>query len=242
MPSGRYSVWVGKSRSPKLMKALYAEGLAHPGMQAHPHAQRILILGGGDGGLAREVCRYDSVSAITVVEIDQRVPDVVRDFFPATAVGLNDPRVHLVHEDAHRFLEADRTHYDVILVDADELYTKALMPSTPLAYTALLARLAEDGVLVAPWRANHCTGNLQSSEWLQQRLQTVEVYRVNAPSQAGQPWAVAWGSNTRKPTLRTMPKHLLPSSTSVATRTSRPVCPPSLSEANARSRVAQLQK
>ena len=55
--------------------------------------------------MARELARYPELERIVVVEIDQCVVDVSREFFPAMAAGLDDPRVELIIDDAHRYLE-----------------------------------------------------------------------------------------------------------------------------------------
>lgn len=186
-------------------EALYAEGLAHPALQAHPAARRVLILGGGDGGLAREVCRYADVESVTVVEIDERVPAVVREYFPACAGGLDDPRVSVVHDDAHRFLATGDDRFDIILIDADELYDSSSdAVHASQFHHALARRLADDGVLIAPLGepaidAAACRAHLGR---LQQTIATVTVYQVSGPTQAGHPWAVAWCSPHRQPSTR----------------------------------------
>jgi spermidine synthase len=106
-------------------EALYSECLVHPSLSVSKSAEHVLILGGGDGGVTREVLRYPAVKRVTVVEIDREVVEVCRTFFPTAASCLNDPRVELVIDDAHRYLRDCPHQFDVIVVDACELTNTA---------------------------------------------------------------------------------------------------------------------
>lgn len=59
---------------------IYHEMIVHVPMAVHPNAKRILIIGGGDGGAARELMRYKNVESVDLVEIDKRVVDISREF------------------------------------------------------------------------------------------------------------------------------------------------------------------
>ena len=63
---------------------IYHEMIVHVPMAVHPNAKRILIIGGGDGGAARELMRYKNVESVDLVEIDKRVVDISREFLPKT--------------------------------------------------------------------------------------------------------------------------------------------------------------
>jgi spermidine synthase len=132
-------------------EALYSEYLVHPALSVMPSAERVLILGGGDGGVAREVLRYSSVKQVTVVEIDRAVVDVCRTFFPTAASCLNDKRVDLVIDDAHRYLRDCPHQFDVIIIDACELTNTAsdVFHVTSFA-DSVFRRLQPKGILVAP--------------------------------------------------------------------------------------------
>ena len=74
---------------------IYDEMVTHVPMAVHPHVKDVLIIGGGDGGVAKELLQYDSVEHIDVVEVDKMFVDVSRQFFPEVACALEDPRVLL---------------------------------------------------------------------------------------------------------------------------------------------------
>ncbi|KAL6629583.1 hypothetical protein ACP70R_029348 [Stipagrostis hirtigluma subsp. patula] len=82
---------------------------------------KVLVIGGGDGGVLREICRHSSVESIDICEIDQLVIDVCKDFFPQLSVGFEDPRVRLNVGDAVEFLRnAPEGTYDAIIVDSSD--------------------------------------------------------------------------------------------------------------------------
>ena len=98
----------------------YHEALVHPVMQHHPDPRRVLILGGGDGGTAREVLRYPDVERVVMVEIDPDVVEVAREFFPEYAEVFHHPRLELVYEDASVFVEKTEEKFDVVLLDTSD--------------------------------------------------------------------------------------------------------------------------
>eukprot|EP00965_Chrysotila_dentata_P249479 6208916-Pleurochrysis_carterae.AAC.4 len=84
----------------------YQEMITHLPMHAHPDPQSVLIVGGGDGGVLREVCRHAGVQRVTMCEIDPMVCEVAKKFFAtSTATAFDDPRVTLVHQDAAQFVK-----------------------------------------------------------------------------------------------------------------------------------------
>ena len=87
----------------------YDEMIGHVPMAVHPNVRRVLVIGGGDGGVARELSYYDEIEAIDVVEPDKMFVDVCREFFPDNAKGLDDPRVPYIIRTDCAFCEPSRT-------------------------------------------------------------------------------------------------------------------------------------
>ena len=73
---------------------IYHEMIAHVPMCVHPQAKNVLVIGGGDGGTVRELCKYKTIEKIDLVEIDERVVDISKLYLPKVACALEDPRVH----------------------------------------------------------------------------------------------------------------------------------------------------
>jgi spermidine synthase len=100
---------------------VYHEMIAHIPAQIHRGIKTALIVGGGDGGAARELLRYPEIEHIDVVEIDPVVVEACRSHLPDLSNSLKDRRVDLHIEDAAEFLERDEIgEFDLILVDAVE--------------------------------------------------------------------------------------------------------------------------
>lgn len=97
---------------------VYHEMLAHPALCAHPAPERVLVIGGGDGGTVREVVRHAAVREVHLVEIDRMVVEASRAYLPTVSAGLSDPRVSVRYADGFDHLEGHPAAYDVILVDS----------------------------------------------------------------------------------------------------------------------------
>lgn len=99
----------------------YQEMVTHLPLCSIPSPKSVLVVGGGDGGVLREIARHASVENIDICEIDQLVIDVCKDFFPQLSVGFKDPRVQLHVGDAVDFLRnAPEGKYDAIIVDSSD--------------------------------------------------------------------------------------------------------------------------
>ena len=86
---------------------IYNEMVVHVPMSVHPDVKNVLIIGGGDGGVSKELLQYDNIENIDIVEQDNMFVDVCREYFPETAVGLEDERVHIYNSDALRCLQGN---------------------------------------------------------------------------------------------------------------------------------------
>ena len=99
---------------------IYHEMLAHPPILAHGAARRVLVIGGGDGGCAREVLRH-GVERVVMVELDAEVVTLSRRFLPDLSHGaFDDPRLELVIGDGARFAAESPERFDVIIVDSTD--------------------------------------------------------------------------------------------------------------------------
>ncbi|XVE85046.1 hypothetical protein DITRI_Ditri17bG0061000 [Diplodiscus trichospermus] len=119
----------------------YQEMITHLPLCSIPNPKKVLVIGGGDGGVLREVARHSSVEQIDICEIDKMVVDVSKQFFPDVAVGYEDPRVTLHIGDGVAFLKAvPEGTYDAVIVDssdpigpAQELFEKPFFESVARA-------------------------------------------------------------------------------------------------------------
>lgn len=135
-----------------LDEALYHEPLVHPAMLLHGHAQRVLILGGGDGFAAREVLKYDQVESVTLVDLDPAVTRLGLEHPSLTqfnGLSLHDPRVQVLNQDGFTFMEETLDFFDVILIDLPDPKSTDLARLYSQEMYRLCARhLTPNGVLV----------------------------------------------------------------------------------------------
>ena len=88
-----------------------------------PTPRRALIIGGGDGGVARELCRHPDIETIDMVEIDEAVVRLCQEHMPSVSAGaFNDPRLKLHLEDAFEFVKRSNEPYDLIVADSTDVY------------------------------------------------------------------------------------------------------------------------
>lgn len=97
---------------------VYHEMISHIPMQSHPSAERVLVIGGGDGGVIREILRYPQVKQVVMVEIDQMVVEASKDFLPGIASEFGNPRLDLHYEDGIKYVaECSDETFDLVIVD-----------------------------------------------------------------------------------------------------------------------------
>jgi len=128
---------------------IYHEMSAHVPLFTHPNPERVLIIGGGDGGTAREVCRHESVQRVDMVEIDRAVIEACRKYLPETACGMDHPKVNLVVGDGIAWVADHVDEYDVILVDSSDPVGPAKGLFNRAFYENVHRALKAEGLFVA---------------------------------------------------------------------------------------------
>jgi spermidine synthase len=126
----------------------YDEMIVHVPMAVHPHVRKVLVIGGGDGGVARELSYYTEIEEIDVVEPDELFVKVCQDFFPDNARGLDDPRVKLHYRDGLRFLRGKQDEYDLIINDSTDPLGHTAGLFTKEFYGSCFKALHDDGIMV----------------------------------------------------------------------------------------------
>ncbi len=127
----------------------YHEMMAHVPLCTHPHPKKVLVIGGGDGGTAREVLRHLHVEKCVLVEIDEVVVEACREHLPQTAQVFSNPRLELVIGDGLEFVKTTKEVFDVIMIDS----TDPVGPATPLFnldfYKDVANCLSADGIVIS---------------------------------------------------------------------------------------------
>jgi len=134
---------------------VYHEMLTHPALFTHPNPQKVLIIGGGDGGTLTRVLQHPTVEKAVLVEIDAMVVKAARQFFPALAKGFDDPRAEVLIEDGIAYLKSKTDEFDVILIDSTDPVGPAEGLFRREFYADCYKALKADGILTiqseSPW-------------------------------------------------------------------------------------------
>lgn len=177
---------------------IYHEMMAHVPIFAHGSASRVLIIGGGDGGMAREVLRHDSVSHVTMVEIDASVVEFSKTYLPMLSQGaFDDPRLELVIADGADFMRSASGGYDVIIVDSTDPIGPGEVLFSDTFYGHAKRALAPEGILVTqngvPFlQGDELTNTMRAFMAL---FADASCYLATIPTYAGGPMAFGWGTD-----------------------------------------------
>lgn len=125
----------------------YQEMLTHIPMFAHPNPKKILVIGGGDGGVLREIARHNTVEVIDICEIDEEVIKASKKFIPSMSCGFDDSRVTVHIADGSEFIKNRQGYYDVIIVDSsDPIGPGEALFQEPF-YIAMKTALNDSGII-----------------------------------------------------------------------------------------------
>ncbi|XP_065889956.1 spermidine synthase-like [Dysidea avara] len=126
----------------------YQEMITHLPMFSHPCPKKVLVIGGGDGGVLREVIKHDCVEEVHLCEIDTRVIEVSKKYLPTMSVVFDHPKVHVHNKDGAEFLkENDKPYFDVVITDSSDPIGPAKSLFAVEYYQSIKEALKPDGVL-----------------------------------------------------------------------------------------------
>ena len=147
---GRVMALDGVVQTTERDEFIYHEMLTHVPLLAHSAAKKVLIIGGGDGGMLREVSRHPGVEQITMVEIDAGVVEFCRQYLPNHSAGAyDDPRFKLVIDDGVNFVNQTDETFDVIISDCTDPIGPGESLFTSAFYEGCARCLNEGGIFVA---------------------------------------------------------------------------------------------
>ena len=178
--------------------AIYHEMLTHVPVLAHGYAKDILIIGGGDGGMAREVLKHSTVERVTMVEIDAGVVDFSNTYLPQLSQGaFDDPRLELVIADGAAFVQETEKRFDVIIVDSTDPVGPGEVLFTDTFYGHAKRCLKPGGILVTQngvpfMQGDELTNTMRAFKAL---FANWTCYTATIPTYAFGPMALGWGTD-----------------------------------------------
>ncbi|MED4301956.1 polyamine aminopropyltransferase [Anoxybacillus geothermalis] len=180
---------------------VYHEMVAHVPLFTHPKPENVLVVGGGDGGVIREVLKHPSVKKATLVEIDGKVIEYSKKYLPEIAGKLDDPRVEVKVDDGFMHIAQSENEYDVIMVDSTEPVGPAVNLFTKGFYAGIANALKEDGIFVAqtdnPWFKADLIRNVYRD--VKEIFPITRLYTANIPTYPSGLWTFTLGSKQYDP-------------------------------------------
>jgi spermidine synthase len=195
----------------------YHEMMAHVPILSHGNAKKILVIGGGDGGVIREVIKHD-IESVVLVEIDSSVVEMGKKYFPKHSNGaFDDLRVKIIIQDGKDFMQKAvelGEKFDVIISDSTDPIGPAECLFESEFYKNCSKVLGKNGVFVAQNGVSYMQEDevLTSNRRLKKYFSDTSFYRVAVPTYIGGDMTLAWSSNNpnlRKTTLETLKKRYI---------------------------------
>lgn len=182
---------------------IYHEMMVHVPMACNPDIRRVLVIGAGDGGTVRELCRYDSITQIDMVEIDEQVVKVCKEYLPQTACRLEDPRVHIYYEDGLKFVRRVEDTYDLIIVDSTDPFGPGEGLFTKEFYGNCFTALQEHGILTNQHESTYYDSYTSMVSRTHRRMRSVfpvaMVYQAHIPTYPSGHWLFGFASKNIHP-------------------------------------------
>jgi len=182
---------------------IYHEMMTHVPMAVHPSVERALVIGGGDGGVIRELTRYDSIKQIDIAEIDPMVVEVCKKYLPQTACKLDDPRVNIYFEDGLKFMRSKQDTYDLIIVDSTDPFGPGEGLFTREFYGNCYKALHDDGIMVNQHESPFYTEDAKACQLAHKHIivnfPISRIYQAHIPTYPSGHWLFGFASKNYHP-------------------------------------------
>lgn len=182
---------------------IFHEMLVHVPMAVHPNVRKVLIIGGGDGGVVRELSHYPEIESIDLVELDPLLVEVCKKYLPNTSCRMDEKRLHLYCTDALRFVRSKENEYDLIIVDSTDPFGPGEILFTKEFYGNCYKALNEDGIMI---HHNESPFYMEEAAWCQRIHKRVcdifeesAVYQAHLPTYPSGHWLFGFASKKYHP-------------------------------------------
>ena len=176
----------------------YHEMISHIPMNSHPNPERVLVIGGGDGGTVREVLKHDTVKEVVLCEIDGMVIDACKKYLPSIAGMLDDERVNIQVRDGIDYISQQEDAFDIILIDS----TDPMGPGEGLFTEEFVNKALKEGGIMSAQSESPFVNQRQMKMMyplLRKAFPKVNTFLGPIPTYPGGYWSWAFCSNTVEP-------------------------------------------
>ena len=181
----------------------YSEMMVHVPMAVQPTIKDVLVIGGCDGGVLRELEKYESIETIDVVELDEQAIQICQEYFPKNQETFSDERITLYFQDGLKFVRGKEDAYDLVIVDTANPFGVNESLFTREFYGNCYKALRGEGTLIS----QHANGFYEEDEeafrHIRQRLTSVfpinKLYLSSVPSYAAGYLLFGYSAKTADP-------------------------------------------
>ncbi|MBO8463603.1 MAG: polyamine aminopropyltransferase [Firmicutes bacterium] len=182
---------------------IYHEMITHVPMAVHPSVKRVLVIGGGDGAVVRELIKYEEIEEIDVVEVDPLLVEVCYKYLPEIACSLKDERVTIYHEDGLRFIRSKTDEYDLIIIDSPNPFGAGEGLFTKEFYGNCYNALHEDGIMInqneSPFYQEEAYQCQRMHRRILESFPISRIYQAHLPSYPSGHWLFGFASKKYHP-------------------------------------------
>ena len=182
---------------------IYHEMITHVPMSVNPEIKTVLVIGAGDGGAVRELARYKTVERIDLVEIDERVVEVCKEYLPQTACCFDDPRLNVHYQDGLKFVRRCENEYDLIIVDSTDPFGPGEGLFTKEFYGNCYKALTEKGIMVnqceSPFYKEDRIAMQRAHKRIVESFPISKVYQAHIPTYPSGHWLFGFASKRLHP-------------------------------------------
>lgn len=200
---GRFLTLDGYMMMTEKDEFIYHEMIVHPAMSVHPNVKKVLVIGAGDGGVVRELTRYQTIETIDVVEIDEMVVDACIKYLPQTASSFADSRVNVYYQDGLKYIRKYEQAYDLIIVDSTDPFGPGEGLFTKEFYGNCYKALKEDGIMVnqheSPFYEEDAIAMQRAHKRIVESFPISRVYQAHIPTYPSGHWLFGFASKKYHP-------------------------------------------
>jgi spermidine synthase len=177
---------------------IYHDMIVHVPMASNKNIKNVLLIGAGDGGAVRELTRYKSLEHVDLVEIDEEVVKVSKEYLPTLTTGFSDPRITCHFEDGLKFVRRCKDKYDLIIVDSTDPFGPGEGLFTREFYGNCFNALTDDGILVnqheSPYYFNDAKAMIRMHNNIKKIFPVSKLYQAHIPSYPSGHWLFGFAS------------------------------------------------
>ncbi len=182
---------------------VYHEMITNIALNSHPSPRKVLIIGGGDGGTLREAVRHPLVDTAVLVEIDEKVINASKEFFPELSFSFNNPKAQVVVADGIKYVQLRKKEFDIIIVDSTEPVGPAVELFSADFYRDCFSALNDEGMLVVQSESPFFNAGVIQMAFggVSQIFALTKLYLASVPTYPSGLWSFTIGSKKYDPAI-----------------------------------------